>query len=76
LRRHDVAVGPGEVVNAYFTPLPDLGDLWEQVASGVELDTSQQNRIRSLLTHEYVEAKLMEAGLPYVSADPGAGRSL
>ncbi|MGW6197281.1 hypothetical protein ACWF0M_14155 [Kribbella sp. NPDC055110] len=71
-REHDVAVGPGDVRHGYFTPNAVYGDLWERVASGV--DVTDENRVQfwSLLAHEYVESKLMEAGLPYLSSEPGA----
>jgi hypothetical protein len=72
MRQHEVAVAPGQVVVGYFTPDRRIGDLWERAASGVELDTRQETRLWSLLAHEYVEAKLMEAGLPYLSATEGA----
>ncbi len=71
-REHDVAVGPGDVRHGYFTPNAVYGDLWERVASGV--DVTDENRVQfwSLLAHEYVESRLMEAGLPYLSSEPGA----
>jgi hypothetical protein len=74
-RQHDVAVGPGEIKHGYFTPAAVYGDLWERVASGI--DVTDENRVQfwSLLAHEYVESKLMEAGLPYLSSEPGAWRS-
>ncbi|MFD7154195.1 hypothetical protein ACFV9C_06345 [Kribbella sp. NPDC059898] len=68
IRQHDVAVGPGETRHGYFTPLPMVGQLWEQVASGADLTDKQQARFWSLLAHEYVEARLMEAGVPYLLA--------
>ncbi|MGZ0149002.1 hypothetical protein ACXJJ3_18145 [Kribbella sp. WER1] len=71
-RQHDVAIGPGEVRHGYFTPYAEFGDLWERVASGNELTDGQRQEFRSLLAHEYVESKLMQAGVPYKSADPGA----
>ncbi|MFD7161555.1 hypothetical protein ACFV9C_43710 [Kribbella sp. NPDC059898] len=71
-RQHDVAIGPGEVRHGYFTPYAEFGDLWERVASGNELTDGQRQEFRSLLAHEYVESKLMQAGVPYKSADPEA----
>ncbi|MGW7683414.1 hypothetical protein ACWGID_21945 [Kribbella sp. NPDC054772] len=72
VRQHDVAVGPGEVRHGHFMPLSEVGVLWERVASGAELTDRQRVEFWSLLAHEYVEAKLMDAGLPYLSADPAA----
>ncbi|TDO66548.1 hypothetical protein EV651_104115 [Kribbella sp. VKM Ac-2571] len=71
-RQHDVAIGPDDVRHGYFTPFASYGDLWEQVASGAELTDRNRVEFWSLLAHEYVESKLMKAGLPYLSADPGA----
>jgi hypothetical protein len=67
-----VAVGPDDVRHGYFTPDAAYGDLWERVASGAELTDENRAQFWSLLAHEYVESKLMEAGLPYLSPDPGA----
>jgi hypothetical protein len=72
IRQHDVAVGPGEVRHGNFTPLPGVAPLWERVASGADLSDKQQVQFWSLLAHEYVEAKLMEAGLPYLQAESDA----
>ncbi|GAA3144498.1 hypothetical protein JOF29_005726 [Kribbella aluminosa] len=71
-REHDVAVGPGDIRHGYFTPNAVYGDLWEQVASGVGVTDENRVQFWSLLAHEYVESKLMEAGLPYVSSESGA----
>ncbi|TDD47480.1 hypothetical protein E1263_34505 [Kribbella antibiotica] len=72
LRQHDVAVAPGQIRHGYFTPAREIGDLWELAASGADMDAEQTAMFRSLLAHEYVESKLMDAGLPYLSDDPGA----
>ncbi|TDO57361.1 hypothetical protein EV651_11185 [Kribbella sp. VKM Ac-2571] len=71
-RQHDVAVRPGEIRHGYFTPDALYGDLWERVASGAELTDKNRVEFWSLLAHEYVESKLMAAGLPYRSPDPEA----
>ena len=71
-RQHDVAVRPGEIRHGYFTPYALYGDLWERVASGAELTDKNRVEFWSLLAHEYVESKLMAAGLPYRSPDPRA----
>ncbi|MEV0795484.1 hypothetical protein [Kribbella sp. NPDC050459] len=66
-RQHDVAVGPGDIRHGYFTPFALFGDLWEKVASGAELTDKNRVEFWSLVAHEYVESKLMDAGLPYLS---------
>jgi hypothetical protein len=66
-RQHDVAVRPGEIRHGYFTPDALYGDLWERVASGAELTDKNRAEFWSLVAHEYVESKLMDAGLPYLS---------
>ncbi|WP_410789274.1 hypothetical protein [Kribbella sp. C-35] len=71
-RQHDVAVRPGEIRHGYFTPDALYGDLWERVASGAELTDKNRVEFWSLLAHEYVESRLMAAGLPYRSPDPRA----
>ncbi|MFD7154708.1 hypothetical protein ACFV9C_08925 [Kribbella sp. NPDC059898] len=72
VRTHDVAVNPGVVRHGHFTPLRQVAPLWERVASGAALAADERAEMWSLLAHEYVEAKLMEAGLPYLLADPDA----
>jgi len=71
-RQHDVAIGPDDVRHGYFTPDAAYGDLWERVASGIDMTDENRVQFWSLLAHEYVEAKLMEAGVPYKSGDPDA----
>lgn len=71
-RQHDVAVGPGDIRHGYFTPFEEFGNLWERVASGIGLTDEHRTQFWSLLAHEYVESKLMESGLPYLSAEPDA----
>ncbi|TDW98249.1 hypothetical protein EV647_2954 [Kribbella sp. VKM Ac-2566] len=71
-RQHDVAVGPDDVRHGYFTPDALYGDLWERVASGAELTDKNRMEFWSFLAHEYVESRLMAAGLPYRSPDPEA----
>lgn len=73
-REHDVAVGPDDVRHGYFTPNATYGDLWERVASGAELTDENRAQFWSLVAHEYVESKLMDAGLPYLSSESGAWR--
>ncbi|OJF13200.1 WXG100 family type VII secretion target [Couchioplanes caeruleus] len=71
VQQHDVALGPDQVERGYFTPHDDIADLWEGATRGT-LDAEDISRFRDLAAHEYVENKLMEAGLPYRSAHPDA----
>jgi hypothetical protein len=71
LTEHDVAVAPGELVHGYFTARPDIAKLWSKAEAGT-LDAPEQAEFRSLMAHEYVESRLMEAGMPYRSAAPEA----
>ncbi|WP_305783020.1 WXG100 family type VII secretion target [Symbioplanes lichenis] len=74
VQQHDIATGPGQVERGYFTPYDRISDLWDGATAGTLTD-HQKVQFRSLAAHEYVEHKLMEAGLPYRSADPGAWTS-
>jgi hypothetical protein len=71
-RTHDVAVGPGDIRHGNFTAASEYSDLWKAVMDGKQLTPEQTNQLRSLVAHEYVEAKLMESGIPYQYADPKA----
>jgi hypothetical protein len=71
LTEHDVPVGPGRVVHGYFTARQDIASLWNKAEEGT-LDSSEQDDFRSLISHEYVESRLMESGMPYRSAAPEA----
>lgn len=71
VQQHDVSLGPNRVERGYFTPDEDIADLWEGAARGT-LDQEQTAAFRSLAAHEYVENRLMEAGLPYRSSHPDA----
>lgn len=72
VNKRDVAVGPGEIRHGNFTPLQGIADLWTAVMDGKYLTGPQVNELRSLIAHEYVEAKLLEDGVPYNTADPRA----
>jgi hypothetical protein len=72
VRTHDVAVGPGDLRHGNFTPLGHVAGLWQKVLDGKSLTPNEVNELRSLVAHEYVEAKLMESGVPYDSAHPSA----
>lgn len=71
LTEHDVPVGPDQVLRGYFTPDDQIASLWNKAEAGT-LSPAERNGFRSLMAHEYVEKRLMEAGLPYRSADPQA----
>ncbi|GGQ59213.1 hypothetical protein [Couchioplanes azureus] len=71
VRQHDIALGPDHVERGYFTPDDDIADLWEGATRGT-LDAEGRAAFRNLAAHEYVENRLMEAGLPYRSSHPDA----
>jgi hypothetical protein len=71
VQQHDVAVGPNQVEHGYFTPQDRIAALWEGATHGT-LSATKLGDFRRLVAHEYVENKLMEAGLPYRSAHPDA----
>jgi hypothetical protein len=68
---HRVPVGPNDVRAGRFTPDDEIADLWTKAERGT-LRPGEAQQFRRLAAHEYVESRLMEAGLPYRSADPGA----
>jgi hypothetical protein len=72
VRTHDVTVRPEVIKHGNFTPSKEYADLWKKAASGSRLDPTDRNLLRSFIAHEYVEAKLMEGGMPYRSAHRGA----
>ena len=45
--------------------------LWTKATKGT-LTSGEHDEFRALVAHEYVESRLMEAGMPYRSTDPGA----
>lgn len=52
-----------------FAPMDHIADLWRKAEAGT-LDASEARHFRRLVTHEYVEARLMDEGVPYRSRDP------
>jgi WXG100 family type VII secretion target len=68
---HSVAVGPNQFAKGLFTPFDDVAKNWQKVAEGTNT-AEEAAELRRLIAHEYVESRLMERGLPYRSADPGA----
>ncbi|MFC4069569.1 hypothetical protein [Actinoplanes subglobosus] len=71
VQQHDVPLGPNHFERGYFTPDDDIADLWDGAAAGT-LDAEQAEAFHNLAAHEYVENRLMDAGLPYRSAHPDA----
>lgn len=71
VQEHDIALGPNRVERGYFTPSERIADLWDGAIRGT-LDEDEVAEFRNLAAHEYVENKLMEAGLPYRSSHPDA----
>ena len=71
LTEHDVPVGPDNVAHGYFTADEEIAGLWGKAEDGT-LNAAEQSRFRSLISHEYVESRLMESGMPYRSAAPEA----
>ncbi|MGW1200554.1 hypothetical protein ACWD4B_32645 [Streptomyces sp. NPDC002536] len=67
--QHDIATGPNQVKRGPFTPRDDIAQLWMSATEG-KLDKAGQRQFRHLMAHEYVESKLMKAGMPYVSHHP------
>jgi len=70
VNKHQVAIGPGDLRHGNFSPLPGVGELWKKAMDGRSLDRFERSHLRSLIAHEYVEAKLLELGIPYKLADP------
>ena len=71
LTEHDVPVGPGQIAHGYFTAMERTAHLWTKATKGT-LTSGEHDEFRALVSHEYVESRLMEAGMPYRSTDPGA----
>ncbi|MFF2143325.1 hypothetical protein [Kitasatospora sp. NPDC058190] len=74
VKRHDVPVGPGEeniLKDVHFEPDPAISTPWNAAVGGFIKDTSIPP-LRGTIAHEYVEAKLLELGLPYLSSHPDA----
>jgi hypothetical protein len=69
VQQHDVPLGPNQVERGYFTPDDKVAELWDGAVNGT-LDAHGVDEFRNLAAHEYVENRLMEAGLPYRSSHP------
>ncbi|WP_326741065.1 hypothetical protein [Streptomyces cyaneofuscatus] len=71
--QHDVVIQPGEWKRGRFTPRDDIADLGDGARKGT-LNEAQIKEFRNLMTHEYVESRLMKAGLPYLHDQAGLWR--
>jgi hypothetical protein len=71
MSEHDIPVGPNRIERGNFTADEYLADLWTKAGKGT-LSDAEANEFRSLMSHEYVESRLMESGMPYRSADPAS----
>lgn len=70
-REHDLPTGPGQTQRGNFSPDSEIADLWPKAEAGT-LTPDEAARFNRLMAHEYVESSLMNNGMPYRSADPGA----
>ncbi|OLT25118.1 hypothetical protein BJF83_23440 [Nocardiopsis sp. CNR-923] len=69
-REHVEVPGPpiGEVRDGRFAPVDHVALYWELAESGdinLRENRSEAEAFRRLMVHEYVESRLMEAGVPY-----------
>jgi hypothetical protein len=71
MSEHDIPVGPGQIARGNFTPDMHLANLWNGAEKGT-LNSSDAEEFRALMSHEYVESRLMESGMPYRSAEPAS----
>jgi len=66
---HVVVTEKGVARKGLFTPRDDIGDLWQ--ASGQrKLTEAETVKLERLVAHEYVESRMMDAGLPYLLDRP------
>ncbi len=71
LTKHHVEFGPNDVRWTNFIPQHYVADLWMKAWNG-SLSGEESIMFHRLMAHEYVESRLMEAGMPYRSSDPAA----
>ncbi|MFH7599494.1 hypothetical protein WDV06_30990, partial [Streptomyces racemochromogenes] len=69
LTEHVVPEGPALSRHGYFTPRSDIAEIWE-AAGKRELTPEEATKFERYIGHEYVESRLMEAGLPYTVDAP------
>ncbi|MFI0873856.1 hypothetical protein ACH4TM_05515 [Streptomyces parvus] len=73
LEKHDAYVGPGPEnfkKDVYFTAYEEISMLWKRAENGTLKDL--EGAFHGLIIHEYIESRLMEAGVPYTSGHPSA----
>jgi hypothetical protein len=64
IREHLIEVGEGVFVKGRFAVSEYVTDLWNQVKAG-DLSMGKGNELTSLISHEYIEAKVMQEGMIY-----------
>jgi hypothetical protein len=70
LTTHDVAMGPNDIRrDRYFTPYHTYWQQWDAATAG-PLQGRELDSCRRFMAHEYVESRLMESGMPYLSPAP------
>ncbi|MFB8138939.1 hypothetical protein [Streptomyces parvus] len=73
LEKHDAYIGPGPEnfkKDIYFTAYEEFSMLWKRAENGTLKDL--EGTFRGLIIHEYVESRLLEAGVPNTSGHPSA----
>ncbi|WP_435112251.1 hypothetical protein [Nocardiopsis synnemataformans] len=75
LREHANVVTPptGETLDGRFAPVNHVAEFWELAESGdinLPEKSEEADKFHRLLIHEYVESRLMEAGMPYRAYGP------
>ncbi|MEV5592890.1 hypothetical protein [Streptomyces sp. NPDC052496] len=73
LDKHDVYNGPGPEnfkKGVYFAAYDEIADLWTKAEKGTL--KGDEGSFRGMIIHEYVEARLLEAGMPFTSGHPSA----
>jgi hypothetical protein len=83
IREHNISIAePGspsgnKVVKANFSPSMGIADTWIAARRGFSNSTDEaaQKMFSRLIPHEYIESKLMEAGIPFISAHPEAWKT-
>ena len=68
---HLVEVSSGTFVKGRFNTYEGNADLWNKVAAGNFSNTEATN-LKQLISHEYIEAKLMQEGMLYARFNPGS----
>ena len=71
IEMHDLPVGPLRVIRQRFDPFYDIAEIWRKAEQG-PLTPTERAHFDALVAHEYVEARLMQMGMPYRSPHPDA----